>query len=190
MKKIYKLILLLIITVLAGFLYSFLYNPSVDADKVDKALKYCRQNGMNTDVIMFCDFSKHSGTRRFLVYDTRRRKVILSSLCEQGKGKGFSNKPGSNCSSLGYFKVCYPHKMRIGLSSYVLQGLSATNSNAKSRGILIHPYYTVSELPTCPLPIVFKSSKGCFILSPIKYKVLRRIIQRNSGKPILLYAYV
>ena len=119
----------------------------------------------------------------------KKKKVILSSLCEQGKGGYFSNHPGSHCSSLGFYKIGYRHKMRNGINSYTLQGLSATNSNAQIRGILIHPYFTVSDLPTYPIPLLSRASKGCFILSPIKYKLLDIIIQHNSDKPILLYAY-
>lgn len=178
------------IATLTWIAYSFLCNPSIDEGKVKIAMEYCQTHGMNTRVIMLCDFSKHSGMRRFFVYDTKKHKVILSSLCEQGKGNGFSNQSGSNCSSLGFYRICNPHKMRIGLNSYTLQGLSTTNSNAKSRGILIHPYYTVSELPIYPIPIIFKASKGCFILSPLKYKMVCHIIRNNSDKPILLYAYV
>ena len=189
-KKTFKIVLFIILPVLLGsIIYSFFVNPSVDKKRVDIALKYCKSHNMNTNIILLNDFSKHSGTRRFVVYDTKRKRVILSSLCDQGKGEGFSNKPGSYCSSLGFFKVCGQHKMRIGINSFILQGLSPSNSNAQSRGILIHPYYNVSDVVTYPVPIIRHASKGCFILSPLKYKILRRIIKKNSDKPILLYAY-
>lgn len=188
-KKLKHLLVTVLILGVVGFIYSFFCNPSADADRINIALKYCKQHNMNTDIILLCNFSRHSGTRRFLVYNTRKNKVILSSLCEQGKGRGFSNTSGSYCSSLGFYRVCHPHKMSIGLDSYILQGLSSSNSNARARGILIHPYYTVSELPTYPLPTIFKVSKGCFVLSPLKYRILRQVIKCNSSKPILLYAY-
>lgn len=189
-KKRYKFLSLILAICILGILYSFFYNPCADSGRVSIALEYCKKNNMNTRIILLCDFSQPSGTRRFMVYDTKKKKVILSSLCEQGKGRYFSNQPGSHCSSLGYYKVGYPHKMSNGIDSYTLKGLSATNSNAQNRGILIHPYFTVSELPTYPLPLLSRASKGCFILSPLKYKMLKRIFRRNNGKPILLYAYV
>lgn len=182
-------ITILILLLLCDILYSFCIHPSVDKKKVRIALSYCKSHDMNTDIILLCDFSQHSGSRRFIAYDTKRNKVVFSSLCDQGKGKGFSNKPGSYCSSLGFFKVCEQHKMRIGVNSFILKGLSPSNSNAQSRGILIHPYYNVSDLATYPVPIIRHASKGCFILSPLKYKILRKIIKKNSNKPILLYAY-
>lgn len=189
-RKIHLLLLILIGLFTICFTYSFLCNPSVDSKRVSQALEYCKKHNMNTRVIILCDFSKHSGSRRFIVYDTKKKKVILSSLCEQGKGKGFSNISGSYCSSLGFYKVCGSHKMRIGLNCRILKGLSSTNSNAQARGILIHPYYTVSDIPTYPLPTLYKVSKGCFVISPLKYKILDRIIKKNCYKPICLYAYI
>ena len=189
-KKRYKLASIILAVCVLNFFYSFFYSPHIDNKRISIALEYCKKNNMNTNIILLCNFSQHSGTRRFMVYDTKKKKVILSSLCEQGKGGYFSNQPGSHCSSLGYYKVGYPHKMSNGIDSYTLKGLSVTNSNAQNRGILIHPYFTVSELPTYPLPLLSRASKGCFILSPLKYKLLKRILRKYNDKPILLYAYV
>lgn len=189
MKKCLRKILLFVtFGVAVGFIYSFCSNPSVAPDRIKEAIGYCKLHNMNTHIILLCDFSNHSGMRRFYVYDTKKNKVILSSLCEQGKGKGFSNKPGSFCSSLGFYKVCYPHKMSNGISSFVLQGLSSSNNKAKDRGILIHPYYTICDLPTYPIPTLFNTSKGCFVLSPLKYILLKRILNKEM-KPVLLYAF-
>lgn len=189
MKKRLKLFLLAIILILAYCLYGFYSNPGIPQDKIDYAYNYASSHNMNTNVIMFCDFSIHSGRKRFMVYDMRKRKVILSSLCAQGQGEGFSNKPGSYCSSLGFYKILYRHRMSIGCDSYKLAGLSPTNSNALSRGILLHPYPSVSDIPIYPLPTIRKASQGCFVVSPIKYKLLRKVIRKNTGKPILIYAY-
>lgn len=185
-----KIALLSILFLIVGsIVYSFFINPSADKERVRIALNFCKSHNMNTRIILLCDFSKPSGMRRFIAYDTKRKKTIFSSLCDQGKGKGFSNKPNSFCSSLGFYKVCGQHKMRVGVHSFILQGLSPSNSNAMSRGILIHPWHSVVDVPTYPLPILHKASKGCFVLSPIKYKILRRLISKNSNKPLLLYAY-
>lgn len=171
-----------------GFIYSFCSTPSIAPNRIKEALEYCKLHNMNTRIILLCDFSKHSGMRRFYVYDTQKNSIVLSSLCEQGKGKGFSNRPGSFCSSLGFYRVCYPHKMSNGNSSFVLQGLSPTNSKAKGRGILIHPYYTICDLPTYPIPTLFNTSKGCFVLSPLKYILLKRVLIKERT-PVLLYAF-
>lgn len=66
-----------------------------------KARKYAEMYGMNTDTIILCDFSIHSGRNRFFVYGGD--EVLLSCLCAHGQGRGstesepeFSNEQGSN----------------------------------------------------------------------------------------------
>lgn len=189
MKKKLKVIFLVIVALLLYCLYGFFSSPTIHKEKINTAYSYAVSHNMNTDIILFCDFGIHSGKKRFMVYDTKKHKVILSSLCAQGIGNGFSNKHGSYCSSLGFYKVGDRHKMSIGCNSYILKGLSTTNSNALSRGILIHPYFTVSDIPVYPLPTLRQASRGCFVLSPIKFRQLSKIIDKDYGKPILLYAY-
>ena len=53
--------------------------------------------------------------------------------------------------------------------------------------LLIHPYYTVSDIPTYPIYAPMNVSEGCFVISPIKFKQLSKIL--NSNKNICLYAY-
>ena len=185
-KKIIIVLTLLLVVCVMGFFH----NPSVEQSKIEEVYNYSKSHNMNTDIVILCDFGIHSGKKRFMVYDFNKKKVIFSSLCAQGKGQGFSNKEGSFCSSLGYYKIGYYHKMSSGLWSYSLIGLSMTNSNALKRGILIHPYPTVLDIPIYPLQTSRKSSKGCFVISPIKFLVLNKIIKKHSSKPILMYSYV
>lgn len=182
----------IIIGLLAFLLYSgvgFFYNPTIEQSKINEVYAYSKAHNMNTNIAIFCDFNRHSGKKRFLVYDFNKKKVILSSLCAQGKGSGFSNKAGSYCSSLGFYEVSSYHVMRIGCGSFILKGKSQTNSNAINRGILIHPYFTVPDIPIYPIYTSRKASKGCFVISPIKFLIPKKLIRKNSNKPILLYAY-
>lgn len=64
---------------------------------------------------------------------------------------------------------------------------ASQNSNAKQRMLLIHPYYTVSDIPTYPIYAPMNVSEGCFVISPIKFKQLSKILSNN--KNICLYAY-
>ena len=136
------------------------------------------------DYYIIVDYSIHPGKYRFFVFDNKG-KCILKSLCEQGKGVNkFSNKIGSNYSSLGKFKVKGFNIMSNNLPSFLLEGLDSSNSNAKKRQILIHPYYTVPDFEIFSLkPIT--TSKGCFIISPIKFKLLQYYI---SNKKVVLYS--
>lgn len=193
--KIKRFIIALFAVVCVASLYSYLAKPVISKNDVNKALMFAKENNMNTSFIMFCDFSIHSGKERFSIYDIKKQKVILSSLCAQGKGidndthQPFSNKSGSYCSSLGFYKVGSYHKMKIGTGSFILYGLSESNSNALKRGILVHPYFTVCDIPVYPLHTSRKASKGCFVVSPIKFHFIKKFLRNNHGKPILLYAY-
>lgn len=195
MKRKKSIIIVVIAIVVCYILYNVHTEPNLSHKRIEVAYNYCKIHHMNTDIIAFCDFSIHSGKKRFIIYDTHKKKIVFSSLCAQGKGydniskSQFSNRVGSYCSSLGFYQIGYYHKMRIGCGSYILKGLSNTNSNALKRGILIHPYFTVSDLPVYPFPTSKSASKGCFVLSPIKFYLLKKLIRKHRNKPILLYAY-
>lgn len=170
--------------------------PSLSQEMVKQAYQYCKQHKMNTQVVIFVDYSVHSGKNRLVVYDFLKRKVVLSSLCAHGCGREsagekpeFSNQIGSNCSSLGKFKVGgYIITAKYKMPAFLLDGLSSTNSNARKREILIHPWGTISDVPTYPFHTSMYVSQGCFVVSPLKFQILKRIIQQ-SNRPVLLWAY-
>jgi hypothetical protein len=170
MKKIISCILIL-------FLFSKRYTKN-----------YTKYINKNYDYTIIVDYSIPSGKNRFFVYNLKK-ECILKSLCECGKeSKGipiFSNNIGSNCSSLGKFEIKYLSKMSNNLLCFVLKGLDYSNNNALKRGILIHPYYTVPDFEIHPFKLPVKSSEGCFIISPIKFLLLKKYIR---NKKILLYS--
>lgn len=170
--------------------------PMLSQDTIKQAYQYCQQHKMNAQVAIFVDYSVHSGKNRLMVYDFHRKKVILSSLCAHGCGGGstqdkprFDNRIGSNCSSEGKFKVGgYIITGKYKMPAFLLDGLSSENNNARKREILIHPWGTVSDIPVYPFHTSMYVSQGCFVVSPLKFQILKRII-RQSNRPVLLWAY-
>lgn len=147
----------------------------------------------NYDYYIIVDFKIPSGKNRFFVYD-RNNQLILQSLCEHGNGMGstkthpiFSNKIGSNCSSLGKFEIKGFNIMSSNIPSFVLKGLNSTNSNAFKRQLLIHPYYTIPDFEIYPFNLPMTSSRGCFVISPIKFKLLQKYIKNKKGILISIY---
>ena len=145
----------------------------------------------NYDYYVVVDFSIPSGKNRFFMYNSEK-ELVLKSLCAHGSGLRstedfpvFSNIIGSNCSSLGYFEVKGYNEMSSGDPSYILKGLDASNNNAEKRQILIHPYYKIPELEIFPQNIPLGYSKGCFVISYIKFKIFQYYIK---GKRVLLYS--
>ena len=64
------------------------------------------------DISIYVDYKIPSYAHRFFVYDNHADTVISESKCAHGCGGGstiskpvFSNKPGSECSSLGEYRL-------------------------------------------------------------------------------------
>jgi hypothetical protein len=135
----------------------------LDPDKVvpqnllKEALKYYDANQdkiKNPRFLVVIDFKKHNSKERFHVIDMESGKVE-SYLTAHGKNSDpdfdgfatkFSNTPDSNMSSLGFYLTAETYNGKNGYSLR-LDGLSSTNSNARSRAIVIHgaDYVTPGE---------------------------------------------
>lgn len=91
------------------------------------------------------DFSKHSSQARFYIADTESGEVKVlhvahgsgSDSDRDGYANLFSNRPSSNASSLGFYLTGDLYSGKHGRSMR-LHGLSATNSNAYARALVIH----------------------------------------------------
>jgi hypothetical protein len=176
------------------FIVQILIPNRVDEKLINNVYNYCKNNGYSTKYCFLVDFSKPSGLDRFYIYDLENKKIIHKSLCAQGLGvdnnifkSKFSNEIGSNYSSLGKYKVGALRGMSNPFygEGFNLYGLEASNSNAFTRGILIHKGNVGFE--TFPLPCL-PVSKGCFGVSSSMMEHIKNI-KNNSNKPILLYAY-
>lgn len=99
------------------------------------------------------DFRLHSREKRLYIVDTKTGGYT-EHLCAHGVGSEgdrddgmaevFSNKPGSLASSLGVYRVAEVYQGKHGLSCR-MDGLSPSNTNVRSRSIVIHGADYVSE---------------------------------------------
>ena len=151
--------------------------------KAEELNAYCINNGYNADYGILVDYSRHSFQKRLFVYDFNNEKVILKSLCAHGSGgkstvfRGdFSNNLGSHCSSLGHYRVGRNRNMyRRPVPAFEVHGLDSSNSNALSRGILIHPSAS---------PLTW----GCFGMPVFKYREISDWL-KTMPQNIVLWAY-
>ncbi|NTU69055.1 MAG: murein L,D-transpeptidase catalytic domain family protein [Chlorobiaceae bacterium] len=102
-------------------------------------------------IITLIDFDKPSVSERLYIIDVNNGTVLQSSLVAHGKGSGdvmatrFSNRPGSNSSSLGFYLTDTTYSGKNGYS-LVLKGLDhGINDKAESRSIVIHGADYVSQ---------------------------------------------
>jgi len=162
------------------------------ADRAVEIGNYVRQKGFSTKYCFLIDMSLHSGRNRFFVYDLEQQSVVYSALVAHGscnerfldRGR-FSNLNNSGCSSLGKYKVGAFYNGSYG-ASVRLHGMDKSNSNAFSRGVVIHGYDCVPNEEIYPR--VLCNSLGCPMVSYDFFDTLSKIIGK-SERPILLWIY-
>lgn len=105
------------------------------------------QNNMLTVI----DFSRSANTERLWIIDMNYDVVAMTSLVAHGKNTGqefaysFSNKAGTNKSSLGFYITGESYDGDNGLSLRLDGQEYAFNSNARNRNVVIHGAEYVSE---------------------------------------------
>lgn len=159
-------------------------------DKAREAKEFVKKNNMNAEWCMLLDFSYDLYTRRLIVYDLKNDKILRRELVSHGNGAGstpfnpvFSNVPGSNCSSLGKYRVGKRSYSNWGIHiHYKLHGLESTNSNAFKRIVVLHSYeYAYCDYPTF-------ASNGCPIVCDDVMRYLDTELQKAT-KPTLLWIF-
>lgn len=153
---------------------------------------FCRRNGYNSRIAIFVDLSRHSGLNRLMVWDFEQSVPIMQAPVSHGSGSPrshkhsayatFSNEDGSHLSSLGRALVAERYEGRYGVA-YRLDGLDASNSNLRSRCVVLHGWEHTTSFPIFPLPTT--GSWGCPVLSR---RMMRRLdaILKNESKVVLL----
>lgn len=160
-------------------------------ERAEKALDFARRHNLSDHYALFVDYAIPSGTPRLFVWDFRQKKIIASTYVMHGPGGGstakrprFSNRPGSNCSSLGRFVVTKEHG-NSNKRGFRIKGLDTDNQTAYTRGLMIHASFWVDR--NCwkkYIPLRGKSSKGCVTVSSRGMDYLWKLV--NSEKKLLL----
>ena len=96
-------------------------------------------------VLTLLDFSRPSQQKRLWVIDVARAKVLFHTLVAHGKASGadvpmaFSNKGGSEMSSLGFYRTASTtYNGKHGLSLRLVGLDPGFNTNAESRAVVVH----------------------------------------------------
>jgi len=130
--------------------YRRLYNDMqlsgiVNYNAFEQALiGYDQIDSRKKDILTLIDFTKPSTEERLYVLDIENQKLLFKSHVSHGRNSGenyatsFSNKVGSNQSSLGFFLTDNIYYGKNGYS-LVLHGLEdGINDLAKKRAVVIH----------------------------------------------------
>ncbi len=90
------------------------------------------------------DFSKPSNEERMYIIDICKHKIAYKSIVAHGKNSGskyaksFSNRNQSLQSSIGFYLTTSTYQSSKYKLALRLNGLEYTNSNASSRGVVMH----------------------------------------------------
>ena len=157
----------------------------------EAAKNYAKENGFDTSYVFLANMALLPDKKRFYIINTHTLSVEDSGLVSHGRGKGttiysrqYSNIPGSNCTSLGRYKILKSYTGSYGLS-YRLAGLDKTNSNAITRGVVLHSSGCIPDkenyAPACV-------SEGCPAVSKYFFDKINKTVQ-SKKQPILLWIY-
>jgi len=161
----------------------------------------------NSKIISIADFSQPSSKKRLFVIDLADQKVLFNTYVAHGSNSGteyanqFSNVPGTDKSSPGFYETLDTYEGKNGYSLR-LDGLeSGINDNANRRAIVVHgaPYVSESFIQArgyigrswgCPAvpaplskPIIDKIKNGTclFIYSPDRNYLDRSKVLHPAG---------
>ena len=155
---------------------------------------FCQERGFNTRLALMMDLGRHSGRRRFVVWDFQQGRALHSFPASHGSGlvqshvrsayAECSNEDGSHLSSAGRALVAERYVGRYGVA-YRLDGLDETNSALRKRCVVLHGWRYTTSFPIYPFPTV--GSWGCPVLSLRAMKKLDEILQREQRVVLWMY---
>ncbi len=145
----------------------------------------------SSPIMTVIDYSLPSRERRLWVLDLAQGTVLAHELVAHGKATGgdvatnFSDRQGSNQSSLGTFVTGPIYHGKHGVSLR-LEGLDdGLNAHAEARGIVVHAADYVNDAIVAQLGRLGRS-EGCPALNP---SVAPRIIDLIKGSTVVFSYY-
>ena len=164
-------------------------------ERAEKAHAFARRHNMNEHYVLFVDYTIPSGKPRLFVWDFQKQRIVASTYVMHGPGGGstdkkprFSNRPGSNCSSLGRFLVTKDRGTKL-KRSFRLKGMDFDNQTAYTRGLMIHSSKWVdSHCWMDYIPLHSPSCQGCVTISSRGMSYLWELVY-NEKEPLLLWSF-
>ena len=130
-----------------------------------------------------------------MAWDMVRMVPIFTSPVSHGSGSEmshvrsayarFSNEDGSHLSSLGRAVVAERYEGRYGVA-YRLDGLDATNTNLRSRYVVLHGWEYTTSYPIWPRATV--GSFGCPVLSRRMMARVDELLRREKDVILEVFA--
>lgn len=165
--------------------------------KALQAKRFCGDRKLNSDFYIHIDLSRHSGLKRFFIWDFVGDSITHSFLVSHGccqsvwgmdltkQEAGASNVDGSHCSSIGKYIIGERGYSNWGIHvKYLLHGLESTNNNALQRDIVLHSWERVSDEEVYPEGT--SEGWGCPAVSNNAMRLIDQKL-KASGKKVLMW---
>lgn len=169
--------------------------PGLNPEALNYAVRgyqwaFAHDNIRNPNILTVIDFNLPSSAKRVWVLNLKTSKVLMHVHTTQGKNSGtyyaryFSNRPGSDETSLGIYLTLNTYNGKHGLSER-LDGLEpGINNNVYRREIVVHPAWYASSSFVEEYHRT-GDSWGCFGINPA---VSSRFIALTKGGSVI-FAY-
>jgi len=164
-------------------------------NEIQKIKTFVKANGYNQKIAFMVDYSLHSGLSRFFVVDLNKEKILDKGLVCHGSCKGendsdyaekFSNINDSYCTSLGFASIGKRDYSKWGKHyKYWINGLEISNSNMKSRVVVLHAWEGVANKTIYPISLA--TSWGCPTVSINFLDRLDKILKKEEK--IVIYSF-
>lgn len=143
------------------------------------------------NILSILDFSLPSGKKRLFVIDLTLGQLVFNTYASHGKNSGkiiptdFSNEEESNKTSLGFYITGNTYNGKHGCSLRLEGEEQGINSNAASRGIVVHGAAYVNEALANKQGFIGRS-QGCPALpAKISKSVINKI---KEGSCLFIYS--
>jgi L,D-transpeptidase catalytic domain len=152
---------------------------------------YAKSNDYDTSFAFLINMGLRSSRKRFFIVNLKNMCIEKSGLVAHGRGDErfaytpkFSNASGSNCTSLGKYRIGKSYKGFFGLA-FKMHGLEESNNKAYERNVVMHGMHCIPEVengkPIC-------QSEGCPAVSDRFILEIKKVID-SSEKPVLLWIF-
>lgn len=143
--------------VMMSYARTGLTNYGVPVDVYRKALlgyyslHQSGQASSSRPVLTIIDYARPSTQKRMWVIDLKSQRVLHHTLVAHGRNTGdnvattFSNREGSEMSSLGFYVTGQPYQGKHGLSLKLHGKDAGYNTNAATRAVVVHGADYVNE---------------------------------------------
>lgn len=187
MKKVFLII---------GILFLIFSNINLFSyrEEISKINEFSKGKNYNKEYALIIDYNLHSSLNRGVLLNLKTQRKVFTFKVAHGRGKNkylsfkkeFSNKVGSNKSSLGFAVIDSRGNSSWGEKfNYRIKGLSKTNSNIFKRNIVLHSWGGIPKYYIFPLPL--PQSQGCPTVSNSDLLKIDRFIKSQKNKKIIIY---